>query len=108
MSAKDGQKPITNQTMPPAANDEPEWIALSAEQSIVPDQTATQRAVPIFSPPKLPSQRKKPEPARWPIAVAVVGLLAGVAWWSLTRNTPMEDVALVIDAGALVSVMPVV
>lgn len=102
LSAKDGGKPITNQTMPPATNDEPEWIALSAEQAILPDQTATQRAVPNFVAPK--------RAARWPWAVVVLLLIAGVAWWTLLRE-PKEQpvdvpVAPVVDAGVVVAVVP--
>ena len=79
LSAKDGQTAITRQTMPPAANDEPEWIALSAEQAIVSDQTDTQRAVPHFAmPPPLPKRAS----SRWPWAVVVLLVLGGVAWWS--------------------------
>ncbi len=108
LSEKDGARPITNQTMPPAANDEPEWIALSAEQAIVPDQTETQRAVPHFVPPKLPP-RQKAKPTRWPIAVVMLGLLVGVASWSLSRHQPMEETALpIVDAGVLASVTPVI
>jgi eukaryotic-like serine/threonine-protein kinase len=92
LSAKDGATAITKQTMPPATNDEPEWIALSAEQAIVPDQTATQRAMPTFAvPPPMPVVKRAPKPPRWPWAVAVLGLLAAVAWWSLGRNPPVIE-----------------
>ena len=91
LSAKDGATAITKQTMPPAANEEPEWLELSAEQAIVPDQTATQRAVPAFAaPPPLPSQ-----PSRWPWAAAVLLLLGGVTWWSLNRTHEVPPLPLV-------------
>ena len=91
LSAKDGATAITKQTMPPAANEEPEWLELSAEQAIVPDQTATQRAVPAFAaPPPLPSQ-----PSRWPRAAAVLLLLGGVTWWSLNRTHEVPPLPLV-------------
>lgn len=119
LSAKDGATAITKQTMPPAANEEPEWIALSAEQSIVRDQTATQRAMPTSVPPPAPSLTRRPrKPSRWPVAVAVLALLGVAAWWSLRRTPePMPLVAVAepvvkieVDAGApVVAVMdPVV
>ena len=87
LSAKDCATAITKQTMPPAANEVPEWIALSAEQSIVPEQTATQRAMPTFVPPPAPSLTRRPrKPSRWPVAVGVLALLGVVAWWSLGRH----------------------
>ncbi len=90
LSAKDGATAITKQTMPPAAEAEPEWIALSAEQSIVADQTATQRAVPAFA--QDPAPKKQP-PTRWPLAVGVLALLGVAAWWSLNRApAPREEV----------------
>ena len=109
LSAKDGATAITRQTMPPAANEEPEWIALSAEQSIVPDQTATQRAMPTFVPPPAPSLTRRPrKPSRWPVAVGVLALLGVVAWWSLGRTpepvpvveAPAPVVKVEVDAGA--------
>ena len=84
LSAKDGATAITRQTMPPATDAEPEWIALSAEQAIVPDQTATQRAVPSFAP--APPEEEGSSPTRWPLAVAALVLLGVVAWWSLGRT----------------------
>jgi len=89
LSAKDGATAITRQTMPPAADSEPEWIALSAEQAIVPDQTATQRAVPTFS---KESKAPKQGPSRWPLAAGMLVLLGVVAWWSLNRTpAPHEE-----------------
>ena len=116
LSAKDGATAITKQTMPPAAEAEPEWIALSAEQSIVADQTATQRAVPAFA--QDPAPKKQP-PTRWPLAAGVVALLGVAAWWSLNRapapreeekkptpqvviapSPPVPEPVAVVDAGA--------
>ena len=106
LSAKDCATAITKQTMPPAANEVPEWIALSAEQSIVPEQTATQRAMPTFVPPPALTRRPR-KPSRWPVAVMVLGLLGVVAWWSLGRQpepvpvveVPAPVVKVEIDAG---------
>jgi hypothetical protein len=72
LSAKDGETPISRQTMPPAPNGpEAEWISLSAQEAVVDDQTATVKAVPSFSPPA-------PQPRRGPVLLAV-GALAVVA-----------------------------
>jgi serine/threonine-protein kinase len=72
LSAKDGETPISRQTMPPVPNaTEAEWISLSAQEAIVDDQTATVKAVPTFSPPA-------PESRRGPVLLAV-GALAVVA-----------------------------
>ncbi len=95
LSAKDGGRPISNQTMPPAASDEPEWIALSVEQSIVPDQTQTQRAVPPLVTPPEPARRR----AWWPLSVAVLALLGVGAWWTLGTESNVVNEALAVDAG---------
>jgi serine/threonine-protein kinase len=104
LSAKDGAKPITNQTMPPAANEEPEWLELSAEQAIVPDQTATQRAVPTFD---KPAPRKA---SRWPWVAAVLLLAGGLAWWLLLPlprgGEGRGEGVQAVDAGVLAVVQP--
>jgi len=52
LSSRDGETPISRQTMPPApAMKEPEWISLSAQNAVVEDQTATERALPTFGAP---------------------------------------------------------
>lgn len=87
LSSRDGQTPISRQTMPPApAPAEGEWISLSAEQSIVEAQTATQRALPVF-PPKTASSSR-----RWPIAAAalVLVVLGVVAVGVLSEPAPVE------------------
>jgi serine/threonine-protein kinase len=86
LSSKDGETPISRQTMPPApAAYEPEWISLSGQQAIVDDQTATQRALPTFTPG--PAERR-----RWPIAVAVLCALAVAAYAILHEPSPDEPV----------------
>ncbi len=87
LSSRDGETPISRQTMPPApAPAEGEWISLSAEQAILEDQTATQRALPVF-PPGTPSA-----PRRWPIAAAAIVLvvLGVVAVGVLSEPAPVE------------------
>jgi serine/threonine-protein kinase len=101
LSAKDGITPITKQTMPPPSpgDDEPEWIALSAEQAVVPDQTETQRALPAFAkpvPPPMPVV-KRAQPARWPMAVMAGVLIGAVAWLLFGGKKPVE--LAVVDAG---------
>lgn len=87
LSSRDGETPISRQTMPPApAPAEGEWISLSAEQAILEDQTATQRALPVF-PPGTPSSTR-----RWPIAAAAIVLvvLGVVAVGVLSEPAPVE------------------
>ncbi len=87
LSSRDGETPISRQTMPPApAPAEGEWISLSAEQAILEDQTATQRALPVF-PPGTPSSSR-----RWPIAAAAIVLvvLGVVAVGVLSEPAPVE------------------
>jgi serine/threonine-protein kinase len=84
LSAKDGETPISRQTMPPVPNAaEPEWISLSAQHAVVDDQTATQRGVPTFTPEVEP-------PRRWPVVAAgfVIGTLAVVAFGVLSEPAP--------------------
>ena len=117
LSAKDGVTPITKQTMPPPApgDDEPEWIALSAEQAIVPDQTETQRALPVFAKPVPPAMPvvKRAKPSRWPLAVMAGALIGAVAWWvvGMQKDPPPVTTIAVVDAGPpapLAVVTPVV
>lgn len=87
LSSRDGETPISRQTMPPApAPAEGEWISLSAEQAILEDQTATQRALPVF-PPGTPSAAR-----RWPLAAAAIVLvvLGVVAVGVLSEPAPVE------------------
>ena len=104
---------ISRQTMPPAAvADEPEWIELSAEQSIVSDQTATQKAVPHFVTPTPNPTRS----ARWPKVVAALLVVGAAGWWfSQSPRAPVVPLPVpvavaVVDAGAPVVavVVPVV
>jgi serine/threonine-protein kinase len=95
LSAKDGELAITRQTMPPApVVDEPEWISLSAQQAILDDQTATQRAVPTFA---APQPERSPRPARWPLVLFAAVLVAGSAAWWLTQPPGPSEGA--VDAG---------
>lgn len=101
LSVKDGVPGITRQTLPPAPPpDEPEWISLSAEQSVVADQTATQQASPAFIPP----QGKAPSRVPWPLVAAgsLVLLGAVVLWWRTGTKPPepLPIAAVVVDAGA--------
>ncbi len=110
LGAKDGITAITKQAMPPASKspaDEPEWIALSAEQSIVPDQTDTQRAMPTFAkpiPPPMPVV-KRARPARWPLAVLAGVAIGAVAWLGLRPNG-VEEKKPEVDAGVVAVVTP--
>ncbi|MBL8918587.1 MAG: serine/threonine protein kinase [Myxococcaceae bacterium] len=84
LSAKDGETPISRQTMPPApSTSQPEWISLSAQNSVVDDQTATQRGLPTFSPEVEP-------PRRWPVVAVgfVIGVLAVAAFGVFSDPAP--------------------
>lgn len=89
LSAKDGETPILKQTLPPAPPpDEPEWISLSAEQSVVEDQTATEQEVPRF---RAPAPKPKPAPKRGsvlPVTLVTAAVVVAVSWWWSNARQP--------------------
>lgn len=92
LSVKDGETPILKQTLPPAPPpDEPEWISLSAEQSVVEDQTATEQEVPQF---RAQAPKPKPPPRRGfalPVTLVTAALVVAVSgWWSNARRAAPE------------------
>jgi eukaryotic-like serine/threonine-protein kinase len=95
LSSRDGQTPISRQTMPPApAPSDGEWISLSAEQALVEDQTATQRALPSFAPgPPEPLSKHR----RWPIAAVMMVLLVVVMVSVLSKSSSVEPAQLELD-----------
>jgi serine/threonine-protein kinase len=108
LSARDGETAITRQPMPPAPPvEEPEWISLSAEQSVVSDQTETQRAIPVFDKSKASAMLPKNAPppvqqrSRLPVFVAAMLVTGGVVWFVQNRARP-TDVPVVVDAGVAV------
>lgn len=87
LSAKDGETAISRQTMPPAPPaDEPEWISLSGEQSIVMDQTATQRALPAFVEPSKPA--RSGGPPLWLVVAGTALVTSGLGWWLRQSRAP--------------------
>lgn len=81
LSVKDGETPILKQTLPPAPPpDEPEWISLSAEQSVVEDQTATQQELPQFRAPA-PRTARGGAGSVVLVTLATAALVVALAWW---------------------------
>lgn len=107
LSAKDGETAISRQTMPPAPPpDEPEWISLSGEQSIVMDQTATQRALPAFAAP--PEAPRRGGPPLWLVVAASALVTGGVGLWWRQSRAPAPPVPVPVVPAVAVAPPPAV
>ncbi len=100
LSERDGELPISQTPMPPAEEEgEPEWISLSSEALIVPDQTATQQALPVFprTQPLPPPPAQSGGASKYLIFLFAALVTAGAGlWW---QNKPAPDLPLPAERG---------